>query len=177
MSGHSKWSQIKRKKEVNDKKRSQIFSKLLKAISIASRGDQNPQFNPRLRSAIEKAKESNVPNENIERAIKKSAESGNLEELLIEAYGPEGVGMILEAISDNKNRTISEIKKIFNDNDIKWADQGSVLWAFERSEDGYVHKFPQEISKESEEKLLRVMDILDDHDDVSNIFVGAKFSE
>src|SRR3989344_1522407 len=105
MSGHSKWHQIKHKKGAADQKRGVAFSKLLNAISVAAKTESNPDFNPRLRSAVEKARESNVPKDNIERAINKAKESSGLEEVLIEAYGPEGVAVIIEAITDNKNRT------------------------------------------------------------------------
>ncbi|MEK9186468.1 MAG: YebC/PmpR family DNA-binding transcriptional regulator, partial [Patescibacteria group bacterium] len=98
MSGHNKWSQIQHKKGVVDKKRGATFSKLLNAVSIAARSGPNPDFNPRLRSVIEKAKENKVPQENIERAISKASENKNLEELTIEAYGPEGSALIIEAI-------------------------------------------------------------------------------
>jgi YebC/PmpR family DNA-binding regulatory protein len=176
MAGHSKWAQIKRKKEATDKKRAQIFSKLLRAISVAARNDPNPSYNPRLKSAIDKAKEMNVPLENIERAIKKSAEVKDVENIIIEAYGPEGVALLIEGQTDNRNRTISEIKKILNDHEAKWADPGSVMWAFEKTKDEYIPKFPQKISPQAEEKLLKLMEALDDHDDVTEIYTSADLS-
>src|SRR3989344_3166194 len=122
MSGHSKWSQIKHKKGEADQKRGVAFSKLLNAISVAAKSEPNPDFNPRLRTAIEKAKEANVPKDNIERAINKAKEGDALEEILIEAYGPEGVAVIIEAITDNSNRTISEIKNILAKHEAKIAN-------------------------------------------------------
>src|SRR3989344_9395701 len=104
MSGHNKWSQIKNQKGAADKKRGQLFSKLLKAISIAAKTEANPQFNPRLRSVMEKAKEFNVPQDNIERAVSKASETKNLEDITVEAYGPEGAALIIEGITDNTNR-------------------------------------------------------------------------
>jgi len=177
MSGHNKWQQIKRKKEVTDKKRGQIFSKLLKAISIAAREDANPSYNSRLKAAIEQAKEFNVPQDNIERAIKKSQEVEHIKELLMEAYGPEGVAILIQAHTDNGNRTVAEIKRILNDHDGKWANQGSVIWAFEKTAEGYQPKFPQNISKEAGDKITRLMDALDDHDDVSEIYTSANLEE
>ena len=174
MSGHSKWAQIKRKKGVTDVKRGQIFTKLLRAISVAAKTDPNPQFNATLRSMIDKAKENNVPQDNIDRAIKKSHEIKDVENLSIEAYGPEGVAILIEATTDSRNRTISEIKKILSDHDAKWADPGSVLWAFEKKDGTYQAKFPQKISDENKNKLFSLLEKLDDHNDVDDIHTSAE---
>jgi len=170
MSGHNKWSQIKNQKGVTDKKRGQLFSKLLKAVSIAAKTEPNPQFNPRLRSAIEKAEENNVPKDNIDRAINKASEEKNLEDLMIEAYGPEGAAIIIEAITDNRNRTIAEIKHILSEHGAKLANQGSVLWSFNPPASGknWEPKFPQTISGDGKEKLLTLLNSLDEHDDVQD---------
>lgn len=178
MSGHNKWSQIKNKKGVADVKRGKIFSKLLRAISIAAKTEPNPQFNPRLRTAVETAKEYLVPLDNIERAINKASEQKDLEEMIIEAYGPEGSAIIIEAITDNTNRTISEVKKILSDHGAKFANQGSVLWAFDapikgNADSEWKAKFPQNISEESKAKLERLIEALDEHDDVQNIFTNV----
>jgi len=175
MSGHSKWAQIKRQKGVTDKKRGQLFSKLLKAISIAARNEPNPQFNPRLRSVIEKAEENNVPRENIDRAVNKAAEEKNLEELIIEAYGTEGIPLIIEAITDNRNRTIAEIKHILSENEAKLANPGSVLWSFTppAGENGWTPKFPQTISEAAEQKIKKIINDLEEHDDVQNVITNG----
>lgn len=176
MSGHSKWKKIKHQKGAADQKRGRIFSKLLAAISIAAKEESNPQFNPRLRSTIEKAKENNVPLENIERAIKRSQEVKTLEELVIEAYGPEGAAVLIEAITDNRNRAISEIKKIINDQGAKWADSGSVFWAFEPPAGGsgeWRVKFKNEISAEGKEKLEKLIEALEEHDDVQKVYTNT----
>ncbi len=170
MSGHSHWKQIQHKKGSADQKRGQLFSKLLQAISIAAKADPNPQFNPRLRTAIEKAKENKVPQDNIERAISKASEAKNLEDLVIEAYGPEGSALIIEAITDNKNRTISEIKTILNEHGAKFANPGSALWAFEKTENGWQAKFPQAASANAKEQLDKIIEALLDHDDVQNVY-------
>lgn len=171
MSGHSHWKQIQHQKGAADQKRAKIFSKLLIAISIAAKAEPNPQFNPRLRTTIEKAKENKVPQENIERAIKKASESKNLEEVLVEAYGPEGSALIVEAITDNKNRTISEIKNILNENSAKIANPGSVLWAFNPpvSGSGWSAKFPQPISDAGKTQLQTLVEALEDHDDIQKV--------
>lgn len=175
MAGHSKWAQIKRQKGVTDLKRGQLFSKLLKAISIAAKTEPNPQFNPRLRSAIEKAKENNVPQDNIERAVNKAAEEKNLEDLIIEAYGPEGSQIIIEAVTDNRNRAVSEIKHLLNENGGKMANPGSVLWAFDPptgGSDGWKTKFPQKISDQAKEKLNLLICVIEKHEDAQKVITN-----
>lgn len=176
MSGHNKWTQIKHKKAATDQKRAILFSKILRSISVAAQQEPNPQFNPTLRCAITKAKECNVPLENIDRAIRKSQETKNLSELLIEAYGPEGTALLITALTDSKNRTIAEIKKIISDHQGKWADPGSVLWAFEKQEGEWCAKFPQSVSTTTQEQLISLMDALDDHPDVSETYTNAELS-
>lgn len=176
MSGHSHWAGIKHKKGVADQKRGLVFSKLLNAISIAAKNETNPQFNPRLRTAIEKAQQNNIPKDNIERAIKRASEQKDLEELIIEAYGPEGSAVLIEAITDSRNRTISEIKKILSDNNAKFGEQGSVRWAFEslNSDEGIIWqvKFKQEISKQANQKLQELVEKLEERDDVQKIYTN-----
>ncbi len=174
MSGHSKWSQIKHKKGVTDQKRGALFSKLLVAITVAAKTEPNPDFNPRLRTAIQKAKSESVPSENIERAIKRASEAGQvLEELILEAYGPGGAAILIEAMSDNKNRTIPEVKKILNESGGKWAEPGSVRWAFQNSSDGWQAKFPQTVSAEDKEKLAGLIAALTQHDDVQRVYTNT----
>ncbi len=185
MSGHNKWSQIKTKKGATDKKRGNLFGKLLKAISIAARDEHPPaskgrgspsstgrQFNPRLRSAIEKAKENNVPQENIDRAVSKASEEKDLEEVVIEAYGPEGVAIIIEGITDNKNRTTSEIRHILDLQGAKMANPGSVLWSFDKTETGWQPKFKQSVSQDTIDKISQITETLEEHDDVQKITVN-----
>ncbi|PIR88967.1 MAG: hypothetical protein COU07_03700 [Candidatus Harrisonbacteria bacterium CG10_big_fil_rev_8_21_14_0_10_40_38] len=174
MSGHSHWSQIQRKKGANDQKRGLLFSKLLKAISITARENPDPQFNPRLRTMIDKARAANVPNDNIDRAIKKSSGTSNLSEVLIEAYGPEGCAILVEGITDNKNRTISEIKHILSQNDAKIAELGSVLWSFEKRDNEWVSKFSNQISEESIKKIDKLISLLEDHPDVQRVITNTK---
>lgn len=175
MSGHSHWAGIKHKKGIADQKRGQVFSKLLSAITAAARAEQNPDFNPRLRTAVQKARDANVPSENIERAIKRAKESGAvLEELTLEAYGPAGTALLIEAITDNKNRTIPEIKKILSAEGAKWAEPGSVRWAFEKKEIGFEPKFPQGLNEENAQKLSVLVEAIENHDDVQNVYTNAE---
>ncbi len=140
MSGHSKWAQIKHKKAHTDAKRGKVFTKIVKEISVAARlGGGDPEGNPRLRSAIEKAKEVNMPSENIKRAIMKG--TGELpgttyEEVIYEGYGPGGVAILIETLTDNKNRTVSEIRHILSKNGGNMGEAGCVSWIFEKK--GYI---------------------------------------
>ena len=135
MAGHSKWSKVKRFKGAIDAKRGQIFSKLSKEITIAAKaGGGDPNGNPRLRSAIQAARDQSMPNDNIERAIKrgtaKASDAAHFEEIVYEGYAPGGVAVIVEAATDNKNRTAAEIRSIFTKNDGNLASSGSVSYMF-----------------------------------------------
>jgi YebC/PmpR family DNA-binding regulatory protein len=135
MSGHSKWATIKRKKAVLDSKRGKIFTKLIKEITIAARAGGDVNGNPRLRLAVDNAKAQNMPLDNIERAIKKA--TGELEgvtyhELTYEGYGPAGVAVLVEVATDNKNRTVAEVRHLFSKNGGSMSETGSVAWMFDR---------------------------------------------
>jgi len=136
MSGHSKWSTIKRKKGAEDAKRGKIFGKLVKEIAVAARlGGGDPDGNPRLRAAIAAAKAENMPKDNIERAIKKGTgelEGGNLEEIVYEGYGPAGVAVLVNILTDNKNRTSGEIRHIFSKHNGNLGESGCVSWLFDK---------------------------------------------
>jgi len=136
MSGHSKWATIRRKKEKTDSARGKVFSKLIKEISIAARmGGGDEASNPRLRTAIAAAKSANMPASNIERAIKKGTgelPGVNYEEITYEAYGPGGTAILLEVLTDNRNRCISEIRHIMGKHGANMAEAGSVSWMFSR---------------------------------------------
>ncbi len=172
MSGHSHWAGVKHKKEITDQKRGKIFSKLLNAISIAAKTDPNPEFNPRLRQAVEKARENQVPQEHIERAIKRAKEIASLEELIIEAYGPAGCAILIEAISDNKNRTMAEIKRVLNENSSKLAAPGSVMWAFEKTPEGWQAKFKQSLEPTGLEKIKKLIEDLENQDEVQKVYIN-----
>jgi YebC/PmpR family DNA-binding regulatory protein len=136
MSGHSKWATTRRKKAVIDAKRGKMFTKLIKEITIAAReGGGDPEGNPRLRLAIDNAKAANMPQDNIERAIKKA--TGELEghtyhELIYEGYGPNGIAIMVEVATDNKNRTVAEIRHLFSKGGGSLGENGSVAWMFDR---------------------------------------------
>ncbi len=162
MSGHSHWSKIKHQKGVADIKRGQTFSKMVRLISVAAKeGGSDPDKNPKLRLAIERAKSLNMPKENIERAVKKGSgelQGVQLEEFIFEAYGPGGIAIIVEGITDNKNRTMSEIKKVLSQNNGKLAGEGSVRWLFERKGVLSINSKNQE-SKTQEDLELMLIEI------------------
>ncbi len=174
MSGHSKWSTIKRKKGANDLKRGQLFTKVGKAISIAAReGGADPETNFSLRLSIDKAREINMPSDNIERAIKRGRgeiEGETLEKAVYGGYGPGGVAIVVDVLTDNKNRTVSELRKIFDEHGGNLSDASSVLWQFK--EKGRVvvkcvkmektEKFgkkDKQIPVNQEEMMMKLMDI------------------
>ena len=241
MSGHSKWSTIKRKKGVADAKRGKIFTKLIKEITISAKeGGGDPGANPRLRLAIDNAKAANMPADNIERAIKKA--TGELEgvtyhELMYEGYGPGGVAMLIEVATDNKNRSVAEVRHLFSKYNGSMGENGSVAWMFNRkgiitlpvqnkSEDEimdivleagaedlhteedffevqtdlesfepvrkalvaadlqienaslqWIAKNTVNISGEDAEKVMKIIEVMEDSDDVQNVYSNADFDE
>ena len=228
MAGHNKWSKIKRQKGVNDAKRGAIFTRIGNQIAIAARGGADPDMNPSLALAIEKARAVNMPNANIERAIARAADknSAALEEITYEGYGPNGIGLIIETATDNRNRTFPEVKTALVKNGGRIADAGSVMFQFSRKgvilveatgedalleildagaedateEDGeivvlmkvrkeliekgltvkeaelqYVPNMEVEVTDdETRAKIEKLMDALDDVDDVVNVHTNAK---
>lgn len=241
MSGHSKWATTKRKKAAIDAKRGKMFTKIIKEITIAAReGGGDPNGNPRLRLAVDNAKASNMPADNIERAIKKA--TGELEgvtyhELTYEGYAPAGIAVMVEVATDNKNRTVAEVRHLFSKGGGSMAETGSVAWMFDRkgvitipkqdkSEDDimeiildagaddlqteeeffiiqtsldsfetvrkavaqknitienaslqWVAKNLVEVKGEDAEKVLKLLDNLEDNDDVQNVYSNADFPE
>ena len=241
MAGHSKWSQIKRKKAVNDAKRGQMFTKLIREITVAARsGGGDPGFNPRLRLAVDTAKAANMPAENIDRAIKKGTgelEGVNYEEITYEGYGPGGVALYIETLTDNQNRTVAEVRHILDKNGGNLGTAGSVAWQFDRcgliyvageasdeervfeaaieagasdvvaeggefvvsTEASELHEVQEglreagleiasaqlsmvaknevDVSDQDGDKLIRLLEALDDHDDVQQVYSNANLDD
>ena len=161
MSGHSKWATIKHKKGKTDAKRGQLFTKISKEISVVAReGGGDPAGNARLRLLIEKAKAANMPNENVTRAIKKGTgeiEGAHYEAATYEGYGPHGIAVMVETLSDNKNRTASELRHVFSKAGGSLAENGAVAWMFERL--GVITALDQDISEDSVIEALMEYDI------------------
>lgn len=241
MSGHSKWSTIKRKKAVIDAKRGKVFTKLIKEITVAAKiGGGDVDSNPRLRLVVDNAKSANMPMDNIERAIKKA--TGELEgitylELMYEGYGPSGVAFLVECLTDNKNRTVAEVRHLLTKHGNGLGESGSVAWMFDRkgiitlpiqgkSEDDileiileagaddlqteeeyfevtttvdafedvrkafvdggldvenaslqWIAKNTIEVSGEAGEKVMNLYDMLEDSEDVQNVYSNADFTD
>ena len=241
MAGHSKWANIKHKKAAQDAKKGKVFTKIIKELTIVSRdGGSDPDSNPRLRQAISLAKSANMPNDTIERAIKKGAgelDGINYEEILYEGYGPGGIAIIMNALTDNRNRTVAEIRHLMNKYGGNLGEAGSVSWMFRHkgqiiidatsmNEDTfienvidleiedlqtqkleftiltkpsdlfqivdqiekkgypiksstleYIAKSYVKIEASMVDKAITLMDCLDSHDDVQNIYSNLEFEE
>lgn len=240
MAGHSKWANIRHRKGAQDAKRGKIFTKIIKEITVSARiGGGDLDSNPRLRKAVSNARSNNMPQDNIIRAIKKGTgelEGVAYEEMSYEGYGPNGIAIFIEVITDNKNRTVSELRHILNKNNGSLAERGSVAWIFERKGEiiisdfqgdeeklfqdildsgadnfeiaeknvivttdqgdlldsrdelenkGYliksadlimVPKSTQEIDDDDREKIIKLMETIDNHDDVNNVYSNFIFS-
>jgi YebC/PmpR family DNA-binding regulatory protein len=174
MSGHSKWSTIKHKKALTDAKKSKSFSIVSKMISVAVRegGSGDVDKNPRLRLAIEKAHEVNMPRDNVQRAIDKGLGKGGgdrVEEIVYEGFGPGGVGFLIKALSDNRNRTAGDVKHILDKSGGSLGGPGSVMYMFEPINGGYQVKVPIPVNEETKGRVLDLIDELEEQEDVESV--------
>ncbi len=177
MSGHNKWAQIKRQKAVTDGARSRVFARYARLIALESKKANGSVNTPALAAAIARAKAANMPKDNIERAVAKgiSKDSGELEQVVYEAYGPAGVAIIIDALTDNRNRTTQEIKHLLSTHGVELATPGAASWAFTKSFDGYTPNEPlMEVAGADEEKLSTILDALDEHEDVQCTYTNAR---
>ena len=177
MSGHSKWSQIKRQKGVTDAAKSRAFARFARLITMESKRANGVVSAPGLSSAVARAKAANMPKDNIERAITKgtSKDSGNMEQILYEAYGPRGVALLIDVLTDNKNRTTQEIKHILSLQGIELAAPGAATWSFTKTGGSYTPNEPLfEVTGPDEEHLSAILEALDDHEDVQQVFTNAR---
>lgn len=180
MSGHSHFRTIKHKKELSDATRSQAFSKFANELTIAARvGGKDPASNPRLRVVIERAREAKMPSENIERAIKRGTgelQGAQLEELLLEAYGPGNAALLIQVITDNRNRSLPEIKQIVSSHRGKPVGEGGVRWMFDKQGQEWIPKPEMEvqIGEEDHKSLDRLVETLDEHPEVQEVYSNIK---
>ena len=190
MSGHNKWSQIKLKKGKSDAKRSQIFSKYAKLITNEARAAKGNKEAPGLRAAIERARKENMPNDNIERAVKKATEGGGaaLEQVLYEGYGPGGTAMLIEVLTDSRNRTSNELKFILSAHGGNLASPGAAAWAFERvdhsanaansdansANEKWHATTTVPLSEEDLLKLDKLVEVLEANEEVQEVFTNAE---
>ncbi|MFA6416253.1 MAG: YebC/PmpR family DNA-binding transcriptional regulator [Candidatus Paceibacterota bacterium] len=176
MSGHNKWSQIKVKKGAEDAKRSKLFSMLVRQITIEAKRALGNREDPGLKGAMSRAQDANMPKDNIERAITKATGSGaeSFENMTYEAFGPGGVAIVIEAITDNKNRTTPEIKHLLSKQGLALGGQGSAMWAFDRINGELQPKSTVAITEEDGLKLAEILDQLEDHPDIKNVITNAE---
>jgi YebC/PmpR family DNA-binding regulatory protein len=180
MSGHNKWSKIKNKKAVTDAQKSKVFGKLVRYVAVESKKAKGDINAPGLRAAVEKAKEANVPGDNIERAIKKGAggEGGEMEQITYEAYGPGGCALMVNVLTENRNKAAQEIKHILSKNGFELAAPGSAAWAFEKnppqSGGGWTPKNTMQIAEEDSVKLGILIEELEENDEVQDVFTNAE---
>lgn len=179
MSGHSKWSTIKRDKAINDSKKGNLFAKISRLITVAAKqGGGDPDSNPSLRLALEKAHDARMPKENIERAVNKGVgkgEASEYTEVVYEGYGPSGVAFLVEAITDNRNRTVAELRTLFNKAGGTLGTSGTTAYIFVDKENPL---FMVDISdKDLAETLVNFYEELEDHDDVQKVYTNFIISE
>ncbi|MDB5195157.1 MAG: YebC/PmpR family DNA-binding regulatory protein [Parcubacteria group bacterium] len=178
MSGHSKWSQIKRQKGVTDAARSRTFSRFARLITVEAKKAAGNLSSPGLATAIERAKAANMPKDNIERAVAKgtSKDAAALEQVTYEFYGPGGVAFIADALTDNRNRTTQEIKHLLTKNGYELGTPGSALWAFTKSPAGsFAPNEPlMEVTGDDETKLGELLTLFDEQEDVQQVFTNAR---
>lgn len=176
MAGHSKWAQIKRKKAVTDQARSKVFSKYSRLITVESKRAKGDVYDPGLRAVIDRAKNENMPKDSIERAVKKGLDNNtlNLHSIVYETYGPGGVAILIDTLTDNRNRTTAEIKHLLTAYGCELAAQGSAQWAFTRSPEGVVATSTVTIQNDADdERFGALLEALENHDDVQEVHTNA----
>jgi len=176
MSGHNKWSKIKHKKAATDATKSKVFGKLTRLIAVESKKANGDINSAGLRAAIDSARAVNMPNDNIERAVAKgsSEETAALESILYEMYGPAGVAILIDLLTDNRNRTAAEIRHLLSDLGYELATPGSAAWAFTSlPEGGYEPNSTVELSEADNNKLEALIDVLDNQDDVQKVYTNT----
>ncbi len=174
MAGHSKWSQIKRQKGVNDALRSKEFGKLARRITVEATLAAGNLDAIGLKSAIEKARQADMPKENIERAVQKASHAAlDMHSILYETYGPGGVAILIQTLTDNRNRTAQEIKHLLSKNGYELAVPGSAVWAFQKTNEGYDATTTVVISPEDTTLLLSLLEQIDSHADVEDVFINS----
>jgi len=175
MAGHSKWAKLKHVKGKTDAQKAKLFSKLVRFITIEikkAKGDRNAAG---VRTAIEKAKAANMPTDNIERALAKaSGEGAQVEQVVYGAYGPGGCALVIEAYTDNRNRTVQELKHLLALHGGTLANPGAAAWAFQKNAEGKLEAMmPIELSDEDAQKMAELSDALEDHEDINDVYTNA----
>jgi YebC/PmpR family DNA-binding regulatory protein len=179
MSGHNKWSKIKHKKGATDQQRSKLFSKHSRLITMEIKKAGGGKDSANVIAAVDRAKKDSMPKEAIERAIAKGSGAGanTMEEILYEGYGPGGVPLLIETVTDNNNRTAPEIRHVFTKAGIELGAPGAAAWAFTKTGEGYTPNTPMDLDEESGVKLAEFIEKLEEQDDVTNVYTGADTAE
>ncbi|MCL2024476.1 MAG: YebC/PmpR family DNA-binding transcriptional regulator [Coriobacteriia bacterium] len=182
MAGHSKWATTKHRKAAQDKKRSALFSKLTRNIYVAAKsGDANPDNNAALATAIAKAKASSLPKDKIDAAIAKAHGTGAdgkvWDEIIYEGYGPDGVALYVEALTDNRNRTVADVRSSFSKHGGNLGTSGSVAFQFEREGDDFVAKAPWAVEISTAKRVMRLIEALEELDDVQAVYHTMELSD
>ncbi|MCD5381610.1 MAG: YebC/PmpR family DNA-binding transcriptional regulator [Candidatus Pacebacteria bacterium] len=175
MSGHNKWSKIKHKKGATDAQRSKIFSKHSALITMEVKKNNGDPTSATVLAAVERAKKDSMPKDVIERALDKGSGKGasSLEEVVYEGYGPGGAAIIIEAVTDNNNRTAPEIRHIFSKAGLDLGAPGSAAWAFTKTDEGYIPNTPMDVDDEMGKKLADFIEKLEDQEDVTSVYSTA----
>jgi len=176
MAGHNKWAQIKRQKGANDAAKSNLWGKLGKRIAVESKMAGGDTGAPNLRAVIETAKKTNMPKDTIDRAVAKgiSTDSSSLEQITYETYGPGGAAIIIETVTDSRNRTAQEMKHLLSELGLSLAAPGSATWAFEKTTEGWGAKTTVPLSDADSERLVQILEKIDANDDVENVYTNAQ---
>lgn len=175
MSGHNKWSKIKNQKAVTDGQKSKLFTKAVRLLTVEAKKAHGDVNAPGLATAIKKAREVNMPNDNIERAVKKaSSDPGNMDEIVYEAYGPGGCAMVIETLTDNRNKAAQEVKHILSLHGTELAGMGAASWAFEKTHEGYKPNTMVPLGDEDGAKLGELIEALEENEEVQNVYTNAE---
>ena len=175
MSGHNKWSKIKNRKAVTDAQKSKVFTKVVRLLTVEAKKAKGDMNAPGLITAIAKAREANMPNDNIERAVKKAgAEPANMESIVYEAYGPGGCAMVIDALTDNRNKAAQEIKHILSLHETELAGMGAATWAFKKTHEGWEPQTTVPLSDQEGEKLNTLVEALEECDEVQSVYTNAE---
>ena len=175
MSGHNKWSKIKNQKAVTDGQKSKLFTKAVRLLTVEAKKAHGDMNAPGLVTAIKKAREVNMPNDNIERAVKKaSSEPANMDTIIYEAYGPGGCAIVIEALTDNRNKAAQEVKHILSLHGTELAGMGAATWAFEKTHEGYKPNSMIALGDEDGAKLGELIEALEENDEVQNVYTNAE---
>ena len=173
MAGHSKWAKLKHTKGKTDAQKAKLFSKHVRIIGVELRKAKGDKNSAGVRNAVERALADNMPKDNIERALNKN-DGVELEQVTYEAYGPGGTALVIEAMTDNKNRTVQELKHLLSLHGGTLANQGAAMWAFTKNAEGVLEPMaPVELSDEDNQKMADLAEALEEHEDVNEIFSSA----